>query len=331
TTVEVGTPIITFVTDAAPAPAAAAAPTHAEGARPEPDGGASPAVLASWRMMLRPRWKSAAAASALLLGVGVGIGWAAFAPHPQAFPLSTDEVHRQLALSEKGGYDAGSVRPAARDGDALVWFATKTAQNLDCIILDVGEQSSANCVPADEGDLFQLSASVFIRDSDDTSGGGTSVSAYGMTATNGERLVSVQRWNPNESMLAQFEGDERVRAEALIADGYFPGLSLLGEFRGSPVWYAQRDGQAGWIDACVIVDATGDVSCRAEDGADDKEYTVEGADPQGAPWSVQVRLTRWGAPYLTITEGPTAARTVVIDTKSGDPIEVTTPLSDPDG
>ena len=49
-----------------------------------------------------------------------------------------------------------------------------------------------------------------------------------------------------------------------------------------------------------------------------------------SPWSVTVEFTGWGMPYLTITEGPTGGSLVVLDTESGDPIEVQVPV-DPAG
>lgn len=310
----------------APAPEAA----EREAASEEVPSAASdgPAAATTWRRFLAARWKAAAAASALLIAVGLGAGWALFAPHTESIPLSADEVQRRIALSEKGGYDEGSVRAIARDDDALVWYATKSDPDLLCLILDVGEDSSANCVAEEEVANYPLSASVFVQDDEGSDGyfGGTSVSAFAVTATNGEPMVSIQRWNATESMLDQYEGEERDRAVELVSDGFQPDVSLIGYFRGQPVWFGTQDGQS-----CVLVDATGDRGCRA--GSEPTDAIEFGAvDPNGAAsWTVSVRFTRWHVPYLTVTEGEGVATTVVIDSESGDPIRVTSPITDPDG
>ncbi len=285
-------------------------------------------AVPTWRRFLAARWKAAAAASALLIAVGLGAGWALFAPHDESIPLSDDEVQRRIQLSEKGGYDEGSVRAVARDDDALVWYATKSDPDLLCLILDVGEDSSASCVAEEDVATFPLSASVFVRDDEGADGyvGGTSVNAFAMPATDGRPLVAVQRWNATESMLSQYVGEEHDRAVELMSDGFSPDISLIGYFRGQPVWFGSIAGES-----CVVLDATGDRGCRK---GDELFESIEfgAVDPNGAAsWRVSVRFTRWQMPYLTITEGEGVATTVVTDTESGDPIEVTGPITDPDG
>lgn len=299
------------------------------------DADAAPATT-SLRVLLRPSWRPVAAASALLLAIGVGVGWMVFAPKDDGIPLSSEEVERRTELSSGGQYDPGSVRAIGRDEDALVWVATKSGPDQVCLILDVGERSQAECAEPDfDASMGGLYASLSIEDPDAVESGtfgGETISAAGVRAANGEIVAVIQRWDYDSSFLSQFEGAEQSRAEALLAEGYEQGLSIIGYFRDEPVWFAQRfDDDAGMAERCLIVDAISDVgSCAPDDGDTSTTLGATTVDTDGTTTALEVAFTRWGSPYLTITEGLTSGTGVVTDTRTGDPIEIGTPSTDPD-
>jgi hypothetical protein len=290
-------------------------------------GEAAPGIWA----VLRSHWKPVAVASAVLLAIGLGAGWALFSPRASDIPLSAEEVERKLELYRVHKFDDGSLRAVARDGDALVWYATKSApEPQTCLALDVGEQSTINCATDDEFATFPLSASISVP-SDEGGSGGSSVNAMGVLSTAGEVMVAINRWDYDDSMLDQFEGEEKVRAQALIDEGYQPGVSLIGHFRGAPVWLADRFTDKGSMERCLIVDLVGASKCAALDSSGNQaSIRLSSGDADDSPWSLTVEFTGWGMPYLTINEGPTGGSLVVIDTESGDPIEVQVPV-DPAG
>ncbi|MFF5625624.1 hypothetical protein ACFY5A_09680 [Microbacterium sp. NPDC012755] len=307
---------------------AAAAPVADE---TETESAADEAAPGIWRT-LRSHGKPVAAASAVLLAIGLGAGWALFSPRASDIPLSAEEVERKLELYTAQKFDDGSLRAVARDGDALVWFATKSApESQSCLTLDVGEQSSINCVTDDEFATFPLNASISVPSDEGGSMGGSSVNATGMLTTAGEVMVAINRWDYDDSMLSQFEGEEKVRAQALIDEGYQPGMSLIGHFRGESVWVADRFTDTGSMERCLIVDVVDASKCAAPDNSGKQApIRLSSGDADDSPWSLTVEFTGWGMPYLTITEGPTGGSLVVIDTESGDPIEVQAPV-DPAG
>lgn len=298
----------------------------------QPTAQAATHVEGIWRTVGR-HWRAVAAASAVLLAIGVGVGWALFAPRAHDVALTEVEIARQQQLYAQGDYDDGSLRAVARDGDALVWYATKSVDGADfsCLVLDVGELSEPNCVARDESSRMILNASVFVQDEgdgDDGSSGATSVNAYGMLSTSGEPMIAIQRWDIDDSMLDQFDDEERTRAAQLRREGYQLGFSLVGYFRDLPVWLAQRPGDAGTMQDCLVADAVAAVICLPSDGTP-QELSVSSGDAAD-PWSLSVRFTRWGVPYLAVTERPVDGTTVVVDAEKGDPIEVTSPSAPDD-
>ncbi|WP_067197692.1 hypothetical protein [Microbacterium sp. XT11] len=273
------------------------------------------------------RLSTVIAVAAMLVLLGIGAGWLMFAQRTSGIALSDKEMLRRTELSQHD-YDVDSVRAVARDDDALVWFATKDHAGSWCLILDVGETTSAECAPLTTVEQLMLSVSVTVPADGGDDGSGQNVIAYALKATTGDPLVAIQRWDFDDSMLDQFEGADRDRAEALIDEGFFPGLSIVGEFRRAPVWIAERAGETGAVERCLLVDAVDGTACavRGEDEAEDIAATVM---TEGEAWTLTVRYTFWQSPYLTI-EQVTDAGTVVVDTETGDPI-VITPPTDPDG
>lgn len=301
-------------------------------------GSDSPAVPSiaedlAWRAALRRHWKAASAASALLALIGLGAGWALFAPRVHdAVQLTDAEVQRKLELDEKSSFDEGTLRAVARDADALVWFGTKDDGAQLCLVLDVADQSQMGCTRADEiNSAFGLTATVTLPPEDDAPDGdfGASINAYAMMSTAGEPMVNIQRWDNDSSVLDQFEGEERARAQELLDEGYLAGVTLVGYVREQPAWIANRFTETGENERCLIVDSLGAVVCALESATLEDGLTIVSEDEDGLSLHVSAQFTTWGFPYLTVTESARAS-TTVIDTETGDPIEVTTP-TDPGG
>lgn len=332
---EAAAPALAGEQGASPVPEGSAGSADGSEDAPRSAAGGSGMPDSTWRMALRRHWAIVAAASALLLIVGLATGWALFAPRVRdAVALTDAEVQRKLELDEENKFDEGTLRAVARDDDALVWFGTKDDGKQKCIVLDVAELSQTGCTQPDRLDMFGLSATVSLPPEDDAPEGdfGTSISAYAMMSTSDEPMVSIQRWDADSSMLEQYDEDVRPRAEELMTDeGFAAGLSLVGYVRDQPVWVASRFSDTGSNDRCLIVDGLDAIACGDESTTLENGLTVASEDENGRSLLVMVQFTNWGNPYLTITENVGDASTTVIDTETGDPIEVTTPQTDPDG
>ncbi|PCE15356.1 hypothetical protein AUC47_13710 [Microbacterium sp. SZ1] len=311
-----------------PTPASGSDEVHGE------DVPARPALAAA----VRSHVKVVVAASAALILTGVAAGWALFGGGGVESALTAGQQERRLELQAEGKYDDGSVRLVTEDEDAVVWYATRDGSDETCVILDVGEASQEQCRPTDGLDDMALSVSVSVPvdDPDDPADAyGASVSAVLARATTGEPLAWVQRWEPQDSMLGQFDGPDRERAEELVDQGYLPSLSIVGYFHDQPVWVAEKpaDGtQSGGMLRCMIVDATDEAAaCQAsqDSTAEIRALSVEaGADGTTVTWSLHVRFTNWMNPYLTIEQGlPQDAEGASIELggEYGDPILVEIP------
>ncbi|MFJ4224304.1 hypothetical protein [Microbacterium sp. NPDC089695] len=328
-----------------------AVPTGADTAAAEPDAvvpelvepaaDPAPAPARALPGALRAHAWTAVAASLVLLLIGVAVGWGVFGRDDQV--LSSAQQERRLEL-QQGDYDAGSVRLIAEDDDAVVWYATRRDGEIACAVLDVGEASQDQCAldDADDGQPLTVSMSVPVADPDDPADEyGTSISATVGYSTSGEPLAWIYRWEIDDAMLGQFEGSERERAEALVAEGYLPGLSIVGYFHDEPVWLVDKpaDGtQTGGFVQCMVVDAaSAATACRVSDDrrAGLRALSLETAE-DGTPvlWTLQIRFTGWGTPYLTIEQGDpddAGAAYVELGGEHGDPILVEVPSAGTDG
>lgn len=332
---EAAAPALAGEQGASPVPEGSAGSADGSEDAPRSAAGGSGMPDSTWRMALRRHWAIVAAASALLLIVGLATGWALFAPRVRdAVALTDAEVQRKLELDEENTFDEGTLRAVARDDDALVWFGTKDDGKQKCIVLDVAELSQTGCTQPDRLDMFGLSATVSLPPEDDAPEGdfGTSISAYAMMSTSDEPMVSIQRWNSDTSVLDQFDQEDRPRAEELITDEEFSaGLSLVGYVQDQPVWIGDRLSDSASNEKCLIVDALDVMACDDDVTVLEDGLSVGAKDHTGSAVQIKVQFTNWGNPYLTITENVGDASTTVIDTETGDPIEVTTPQTDPDG
>jgi hypothetical protein len=293
------------------------------------------------RHPLLRRVAAAVAASAVLLVIGIGAGWALFSPR-NGLPLTDEQQQRRAELAAEA-FDPGSVHAIAQDEQALVWYATQDDGEVRCLILDVGVQSQTDCLPTDEI-AFGLSASLPVPPSEgeeENAAAGDVVYATLLFSTAGEPMAGIQRWGAGPALANQFSDAERTRAEALFAEGYELGLSVIGDFRGEPVWLADRLSTQGASVRCLIVDAWGSASCEPfetalQAGLGAQIVDVDAAGDVASISVLDLRFTTQQTPYLTITEaaGVTAVApgdSVVIQSPPGDPIEVETPNRGADG
>lgn len=327
-----------------PAPAATSPETVADARGDERDAG-SATTASSLSTLLRAHLRDVVLASLALLLIGIATGWAVFGRADDGPRLTAGQQERLVELQTGGEYDDGSVRLIAEDDDAVVWYATRREGELACVVLDVGEASQDQCsrADADGGEPLNVSLSVPVADPDDPAEEyGTSISATVGYATSGEPLAWIYRWEIDDTMLGQFDGAERERAEALVADGYLPGLSIVGYFHDEPVWLADRpaDGtQSGGFVQCMVVDAASEATaCQVSD--DDRNgglraLSLETADDGTTVlWTLRIRFTGWGSPFLTIEQGDPAdigVSYVELGGEHGDPILVEVPTSETGG
>lgn len=294
-------------------------------------------VASGLRGALRQHVRAVAAASALLLVVGLVAGWALFGRPSGGIDLTGPEQERRSELQAGDDFDAGSVRAIGKDDDALVWFGTKQDGVMNCIVLDVGEQSSTACQRADdETNPWGFGAQLQTGEGKDSE----QVSASAVRSATGEVVAVIQRWESDpDSWLSQFAGEDRTRADELMAAGYDGySFSIVGEFGGAPVWQAMRT-EDGVSKQCLIVDAVGAATCLEPEkvqGADGIE--VSGASVDGetgevlGEWSVKLAYTSSGMSYLVISgddpealQAPASGDSIELGSEHGDPILVTIP------
>lgn len=300
------------------------------------DATVAPVAPETLRGGLRRNANTLLAAFVVLLAIGVGAGWALFAPRPASLPLTEEQQQRRVELSVDA-FDPGSVRAVAQNDVALVWYATRESGEVHCLVLDVGAQSQTDCLPSADRELG-LSAALPLPSEDAEDAGGRSsenVAAMIFLTADGEPMVGLQRWGTGLEQIDQFAGAERDRAGSLVAEGYSLGLSIVGRFRGAPVWTADRLSDQGATQRCLIVDGGGGVTCEAYETAVRQGLGVHvvDVDSTGGVTAVSVlelRYTGQQTPYLTVTSGVSLSavgpgESFVVQGPPGDPIEIRAP------
>lgn len=326
-------------------PVSAAASDPADVGRREPSADAS--GTGGLRSAVRTHWKVVAVASVALLVVGLGAGWALFGSRDDGVALTDAQQERRVELQTDGGYDQGSVRAIGTDEDAIVWFGTRKEGELECIVLDVGDQSNDMCQQADDLLSQGYGAGVTVASSGDGEGSDgepMEVSATAVRSASGEIVAIIQRWpSMRTGWLAQFPADERERAEELLALGFEDySFSVVGYVNDLPIWRGTRVDD-GIAQECLIVDAVEATQCadawKVQSGDEAVSLggvVVDESDGSSASWSIDLQVTTSGSAYLTITgdvpavPGSTTGAVVEVGGENGDPISVEAP-SDPAG
>ncbi|MBS0023325.1 hypothetical protein [Microbacterium paraoxydans] len=328
---------------ARPTDATASEPRGGDGHRSPDPHPASASDAATVRSVLRRHLVGSIAAVVALVAIGVTAGWALFAPRDATLPLTAAQEERRAELIA-GDYDPGSVRAVAQSDDALAWYATQDEGERRCLVLDVGESSQSACRPAGEiAEGLNVMVPLSFDAPDEDGRGIEQVVATLLLSTEGEPMVSIDRWNMSTSMLSQFDEPQRDRAKELLADGYDLGLTIVGLFREQPVWIGERQSATDVLLTCLIVDADDSRQClpRTEALESGLGMQVVDVDQQSgdvvAVSAVDVRFTSWQIPYLSVTTGavltePPAGDSYLVTTgPPGDPIRVEIPDRDPDG
>lgn len=282
----------------APAPSAPA-PDDPRGATPS---GGGPVGL------VRRRWAVVTAAAIVLLAIGVGAGWALFGPRSGGVDLSAAQQQRRAEMIAKGGFDDGTLRAIGKDDDVLVWYGTKRDGLLACVVLDTEAGSSSNCVPMEEMEATGVSTTSLSFPSGSDGDDGLQISVTALRSTTGEILAAIQSFDMSGiDWGAQFTGVEAERSQELLDEGFAPfSYSVVGYFRGAPVWSAAKfDGIQS--QQCLIVDAVDARACKAAEETQ-QSIVVNGSavDEQGATraWRVELAYSTNGASYLKV-EGDT--------------------------
>ena len=296
------------------------------------------------RPTLRRHWKAVAAASAALLVVGMAAGWALFG-RDDAVALTPEQQDRRAELQVEGKYDPGSVRAIGQDDDIIVWFATKDDGEMVCVTIDTAEDSAGQCQRTEEFESG-AGAGVSITAAADGDEAPQQIWASATRTMNGEIVAFIQRWDTGqEDWLAQFQGEERESAEALVAQGFEEySFSVIGYFGDAPVWSAQRVVDGAPQD-CLVVDAVDALECT-ETGQSQvpghelavSGVTVDNTTGASTSWSVTLAYTPNGTSYLIVSgEAPAAEATVKpgetfeVGGEKQDPIQVEVPSDDPAG
>lgn len=258
--------------------------------------------------LVRRHWAVVTAASIVLLAIGLGAGWALFGPRSGGVDLSAAQQQRRAEMIAKGNFDDGTLRAIGKDDDVLVWYGTKRDGLLACVVLDTQAGSSSNCVPMEEMETTGVSTTSLSFPSGSEGDDSVQISVTALRSTTGEILAAIQSFDMSGiDWGAQFTGAEAERSQELLDEGFPPfSYSVVGYFRGAPVWSAAKfDGIQS--QQCLIVDAVDARSCKAAEETQ-QSIVLSGSvvDEQGATraWRVELAYSTNGASYLKV-EGDT--------------------------
>lgn len=264
--------------------------------------------------LLRRHWRLVTVSTVLLLVTGLGIGWLVFGPVSTAIALTADEQTRRATLEDESDFDPGTLRAAGRDDDlgAIAWLGTKGDGDLTCAVIDVGEETQSQCQRTTDFEDFGVNVSVMLPGEtvDEVTAVFTSINVYIVLSSAGVPMAAFQQWDSSSSILAQFVGEERTRAEELVESGFEMNLTIVGYFQEAPVWMANRYGETVEPETCLIVDADGgDPVClpsvqAIEDGL---SLVFVDASTGASAGTLTLAFTAGQTPYLTITESTTAS------------------------
>lgn len=303
----------------------------------EPGAEAEARATTALRPVLRRHWKAIAAAAAVLLVAGLAGGWALFG-RAEGIELTTEQQERRAELQADGGYDAGSLRAIGQEEDVLVWHATKEDGEMACLILDTPQDSATQCQRSedvDNGNAVGVSVNLDsgVAEGEDAE----QIWASAVRTTEGELVAIIQRWPSSQNdWLSQFAGEERVRVEELLDEGFQNySLSVVGYFRDAPIWYGQRL-EGATAEDCLVVDAIDGIACGPLGEAQSSGLSLGGTtvDVSGSveeSWSITLAFTSNQTPYLVIAGDASAADTAQpgVTQKPGETLELGGEYQDP--
>lgn len=276
----------------------------------DPDTAAAPvppAPVALARPSLRAALRSHAIVFAIgavvVLGLGAGAGWLlAQQPSGTVIALDPEQQEWQEAMAAQEDFDAGSVRAAGIEGDAVIWVATKQQGEWTCLVIGTGENVNPVCNPTESVESMGLYAAAEVEVDDQLT---RQISAQLFLTLDGDPAISSYSYifAPSDNGTTYANEREVEIAEGLAAQGYDSGsIQLIGYDGDTPIWTARETGTG---DSCLIIsgeDAAQGFACDDVDNLAKPGATIAMAIFDGeSGTSTRYEYSVSGAPHLVIT------------------------------
>lgn len=255
--------------------------------------------------------------------LGVGVGWLAFG-RDDGRPSMTDAQRRTLVqLDASDEFDPGSVVLTGAKHGVEAWYATKTADDSECLVLIAAQGADAPstsdgaadaegrqtvCQKTGEPDTYGLQANVELT----IDGERAIVWAVLLEDIDGERVTIIQREvladDGTYDWREQYSGRELEIAEFLDRSGYDGNaLQLIGWDETIPVWMTFDGAQF-----CLLV---AEPTALIAEGCAEFDSSNGGRLEVGTDRGIyQLNLTQNVDPRLTIIRTP---ESIVCDVDSG--------------
>lgn len=255
--------------------------------------------------------------------LGVGVGWLAFGRGDGAHPMTDAQRKTLVALDAADEFDPGSVVLTGAKHGIEAWYATKTADDTECLVLiataEAGDARGADdktgvegrqtvCQKRDEPNTFGLQANLELT----VDGERAMIWAVLLEDADGERVTIIQREvladDGTYDWRGQYSGRDLEIAEFLDSSGYDGNaLQLIGRDDSIPIWMTFNGSQF-----CMLVAEP--TALRAE-GCADFDSSKGGSLELGTDRGIyQLNLTQNAEPTLTIIRTPDS---IVCDVDSG--------------
>lgn len=270
-----------------------------------PDAAAAPAPPArpSLRAALRSHAIGFAIGAVVVLGLGAGAGWLlAQQRSGTVIALDPEQQEWQEAMVAQEDFDAGSVRAAGIEGDAVIWVATKQQGEWTCLVIGTGENVNPVCNPTESVESMGLYAAAEVEVDDQLT---RQISAQLFLTLDGDPAISSYSYifAPSDNGTTYANEREVEIAEGLAAQGYDSGsIQLIGYDGDTPIWTARETGTGK---SCLIIsgeDAARGSACDDVDNLAKPGATIAMAIFDGeSGTSTRYEYSLSGAPHLIIT------------------------------
>lgn len=259
----------------------------------------------SLRAALRRHVRAVAIAAVVLLAAGVGLGWLAFGRDAQSgVALTAEQRGWQDALVASGDYDSGSVRAAAVEEGAVVWWATKEGRARTCLILGTADVTVPSCDRTDTVRENGLFGTISLGDGDEEERREVNAQLLLTAAGDAAIAVSVYDFGPMGTGIVYANEAETEAAKRLVEQGFDPGSLWVAGYDGDvPIWTATQP-ENGW--QCLIYErapnesfvACDDPMTMQEEG---RALMLDVLDPDSGRTTRYELASRNGPTFLTIT------------------------------
>ncbi|MGM1017372.1 MAG: hypothetical protein ACQEW8_07540 [Actinomycetota bacterium] len=256
------------------------------------------------------RRRALVGAAALALAVGIGAGWALSDGLLTRAVASFAHADVRASLEAEGAYDPGSLSVVGEKDGVLVWTATSSAGERECVLLTAGvDENSVSCVPSEDFDesIGNLWTSLPVADDDGVT---RQVSGGIMLALDGERVGFVQVWDmqPDTGWRSSYDDEEIAVLEHAESEGVDPEMiNVIGADGESLIWVSR----SGAAEVCLVVGTTSALTeaCAPSDAED---LAVMAPDDSGILTEYRMTPTPRGD-LLTILKPASTADTVSPD------------------